>query len=65
MIYESRVQDIVINGTSASSYSTQYDLSNTSSNDWYLVIRDPEINSGFLNVSALLKTLNNYKFYYY
>lgn len=57
MIYDSKVQDIVINGTSAFTYSTPYNLIDTSSNDWYLVVRDPENLEGFLDVSGQVALL--------
>lgn len=58
MIYDSKVQDIAINGTSAPNYALlEYDLVDLSSNDWYLVIRDPETLNGFLDVSGKVALL--------
>ena len=56
-IYDSKIQNVIIEGTSFGGSHIGYDLGDMSTNDWYLTIRDPKNDTGFLNSTGRVAIL--------
>lgn len=56
-IYDSKIKDVIIEGASFDGSHIDYDLGDMSTNDWYLTIRDPKNDTGFLNSTGRVAIL--------